>query len=94
MTIEVKSSTYKGIRSIEPDVCEMYGIQLQLGEDGKPVRYAYKYPHTVKYRMFNDKSKSWVKDRGLGMNMLFGPEFNAGSSNRIYIQCSFIQPAK
>jgi KaiC/GvpD/RAD55 family RecA-like ATPase len=85
MTIEVKSSTYKGIRSIEPDVCEMYGIQLQLGEDGKPVRYAYKYPHTVKYRMFNDKSKSWVKDRGLGMNMLFGPEFNAGSSNRIYI---------
>ena len=85
MDIVVKGMTYEGIRGIDADVCQMYGIQLQLGEDGKPVRYAYKYPHTTKYRMFNDKSKSWVKDRGLGMNMLFGPEFNSGSSNRIYI---------
>jgi twinkle protein len=35
--------------------------------------------------MCNDKSKSWVKDRGLGMNHLFGPEFNAGTGKRIYI---------
>jgi len=85
MDIEVKGMTYNGIRGIDPDVCQMYGIQIQTSADGIPVRYAYKYPHTTKYRMYNDKSKSWVKDRGLGMNMLFGPEFNAGSSNRIYI---------
>ena len=78
MDIEVKGMTYNGIRGIDPDVCQMYGIQLQLGADGKPVRYAYKYPHTVKYRDYNDKSKSWVKDRGLGMSHLFGPDFNSG----------------
>jgi len=33
----------------------------------------------------SDKSKSWTKDRGMGMNHLFGPEFNAGTSNRIYL---------
>ena len=47
MDISVKSSTYKGIRSIDPDVCQQFGIQLQLGEDGTPVRFAYKYPHTT-----------------------------------------------
>ena len=70
---------------MKPDICQVYGIQVQLGEDNKPVRYAYKYPHTVKYRDYNDKSKSWMKDRGMGMNHLFGPDFNTGSSTRIYI---------
>jgi len=85
MEVEVKGMTFEGIRDINPDVCQFYGIQIQTGIDGKPVRYAYKYPHTVKYRDFNDKSKSWIKDRGVGMTHLFGPEFNQGSSHRIYI---------
>ena len=82
---EVVSSTYENIRGIDPDVCKMYGIQVQLDATGKPVRYAYKYPHNTKYRDFNDKSKSWMKDKGLKMNKLFGPDFNAGSATRIYI---------
>lgn len=82
---KVSSITYEGIRGIDPDVAKFYGIQLQLGEDGKPVRYAYKYPHTTKYRDFNNKKNTWLKDVGAGMLNFFGPEFNAGSSKRIYI---------
>jgi len=83
--IPVTGVKYTGIRSIDPDVCKMYGIQIQTGSNGEDVRYAYKYPHTIKYRMCHDKSKSWIKDKGVGMNHLFGPDFNAGSSSRIYI---------
>ena len=85
MNVPVTGSTFNDIRGIKTDVCQVYGIQIQTGEGGVPVRYAYKYPHTVKYRDYNDKSKSWSKDRGLGMNHLFGPDFNSGSSQRIYI---------
>ena len=83
--IQVTGVKYDGIRGIDTDVCKLYGIQIQTGPNGEDVRYAYKYPHTIKYRMCNDKSKSWVKDRGLGMNHLFGPEFNAGTGKRIYL---------
>ena len=85
MDVPVTGSTFNNIRGLKPDVCQVYGIQVQTGDGGVPVRYAYKYPHTVKYRDYNDKSKSWVKDRGLGMTHLFGPDFNSGSSTRIYI---------
>ena len=85
MEIPVTGGTYNGIRSIDPDVCELFGIQLQTGDKGEAVRYAYKYPQTVKYRLVSDKSKTWTKDRGMGMNHLFGPEFNSGSSKRIYL---------
>ena len=85
MMKEVKGVTYDDIRGIDPDVCKLYGIQIQTDADGKPVRYAYKYPHTVKYRAFDDKSKTWIKDRGVGMNHLFGPEFNSNSSNKLYL---------
>ena len=85
MDIPVTGVTYKGIRGLDEGVCQLYGIQIQTGNGDVPVRYAYKYPHTVKYRDYNDKSKSWVKDRGVGMAKLFGPEFNAGSATRIYI---------
>lgn len=82
---EVKSSTFDGIRGIDAEVCKMFGIQMQLDATGAPVRYAYKYPHNTKYRDANDKTKTWMKEKGLRMNKLFGPDFNAGSSNRIYI---------
>jgi KaiC/GvpD/RAD55 family RecA-like ATPase len=82
--VEINGFTYKGIRGLEEEVAKIYGIQLQLS-NGNPVRYAYKYPHTIKYRDYNDKSKSWVKDVGLGMKHFFGPNFNSGSSKRLYI---------
>lgn len=84
-TAEIASGTSSGIRGLDEDVAKLYGIQIQKTADGTPVRYAYKYPHTVKYRDFNDKSNTWVKDRGLGMTHLFGPKFNAGSSKRLYV---------
>ena len=49
MDIPITSQTYEGIRGLEADVAELYGIAIQIGDDGRPVRYAYKYPHTVKY---------------------------------------------
>ena len=85
MDIEVTSQTYQGIRGLDTEVAELYGIAIQLGPNGEQVRYAYKYPHTTKYRLISDKSKTWTKDRGMGMNHLFGPEFNAGTSQRIYL---------
>lgn len=83
--IPVVGVKYTSIRSIDADVCKLYGIQIQTGPNGEEVRYAFKYPHTVKYRMCNDKKRSWIKDKGVGMNELFGPDFNSGSSNRIYL---------
>ena len=84
-TAEVTSTTFSGIRGIEEDVAKLYGIQLQMTGDGVPLRYAYKYPHTVKYRDYNNKANSWVKDIGLGMRHFFGPPINSGSSKRLYI---------
>lgn len=84
-TADVTSATYKGIRGLEEEVAKLYGIQLQMTGDGVPLRYAYKYPHTIKYRDYNDKKNSWVKDVGLGMSHFFGPNFNSGSSKRLYI---------
>jgi len=80
---EIASVTYTGVRGIDPDVCELYGIQLQLDAAGDPVRYAFKWPTNVKYRGYDEK-KFWLKDRA-SLDDLFGPDFNSGSSNRIYI---------
>ena len=80
---QVTKSTYRGVRGIDPDVCELYGIQLQLDATGAPVRYAFKWPNNVKYRGYDEK-KFWLKERE-GLHDLFGPDFNAGSSNRLYI---------
>ena len=82
---EPSSVTYEGIRGLDPKVAEKYGIQLQLDETGKPLRYAFKYPHTVKYRDYNNKANSWIKDSGVGMKEFFGPKVNPASSKRIYI---------
>jgi hypothetical protein len=81
---EVAKSTYEGIRGIDPDVCQLYGIQLQLDANDVPVRYAFKWNDNVKYRGYDEK-KFWSKTKGAPLNDLFGPDFNAGSSNRLYI---------
>ena len=85
MDVEVKGFTYDNIRGIDPEICKLYGIAVHTDAQGNPIRYAYKYPHTVKYRDYNDKSKTWIKDRGVGMNEMFGPDFNSNSSNKLYI---------
>tara|TARA_R110000796_G_scaffold24792_7_gene70358 strand:- start:562 stop:2139 length:1578 start_codon:yes stop_codon:yes gene_type:complete len=80
---EITSGTYDDIRGIDPDVCQLYGIQLQMDAAGDPVKYAFKWPTNVKYRGYEEK-KFWLKDKG-SLDDLFGPDFNKGSSNRIYI---------
>jgi len=80
---KVISGRYDGIRGLDEDVAKLYNIQLQYGEGGKPVRYAFKYKDNVKYRGYDEK-KFWLKERG-ALNELFGPDFNAGSSRKLYI---------
>lgn len=84
MNKEPSSSTYKGIRGIDPEVCKFYGIQLQLDENDKPIRYAFRHTGNVKYRGYHEK-KFWLKDTGSPILKLFGPEFNAGTSKMVYI---------
>ena len=81
--VKVISGRYEGIRGLDEDVAKLYNIQLQIGEGGEPVRYAFKYKDNVKYRGYHEK-KFWTKERG-SLTELFGPDFNAGSSKRIYI---------
>ena len=85
MNVEIKYGDYKNIRGLDEDVCRTYGIQVQYDADNNPIRYAFKYPHTVKYRDYNNKKLIWQKDKGVGMNEFFGPEGNSNSSERLYI---------
>ena len=81
--VEITSVTYNNIRGIDPEICRFYGIQLQLDKDDNPVRYAFKHAHGTKYREY-DKKKFWWKD-GSNFNDLFGPQFNAGTSKKIFL---------
>lgn len=81
--VKVTSGRFDNIRGLDEDVAKLYNIQLQYDADGRPVRYAFKYSDNVKYRGYDEK-KFWTKDRG-ALTKLFGPDFNAGSSKRLYI---------
>lgn len=81
--VEVTRGGFEGIRSIDPDVCKMYGIQLQYDAEGEPVRYAFKYPDNTKYRGYHQKD-FWYRETG-NITDLFGPDFNAGTSERLYL---------
>ncbi len=83
-SLPVSGVTYEGIRGIDPDVCKLYGIQLHVDAEGKPVRYAFKHSNNVKYRGYDEKV-FWTKEKGQPFDSLFGPEFNAGTSKRIYL---------
>lgn len=80
---KVISGRFDGIRGLDEDVAKLYNIQLQYGENNKPIRYAFKYSDNVKYRGYEEKT-FWTKERG-SLTDLFGPQFNAGSSKRLYI---------
>ena len=82
-TVKVAAGRFDGIRGLDEDVAKLYNIQLQYDTNGNPVRYAFKYSDNVKYRGYDEK-KFWTKERG-SLTKLFGPDFNAGSSKRLYI---------
>jgi len=81
--LEVTKSSYDNIRGLDPEVAKIYGIQLQLGADDTPIRYAFKHPENIKYRGYEEKV-FWTKDRGITMDSLFGPLSNAGGK-RLYL---------
>lgn len=83
-SLPVTGITYEGIRGIDPDVCKLYNIQLQVAEDGTPVRYAFKHKDNIKYRGYEEKV-FWLKEKGKGLEDLYGPEFNSGTSKKIFI---------
>lgn len=95
--VEAGKGTFEGIRGLKPETCRLYGIQMQYDTEGNPLRYAFKHRNNVKYRSHEDladeipgdKSKMyWAKlrgDQGGDFDWLFGPEFNAGTSKRIYL---------
>jgi hypothetical protein len=83
-SLPVTGITYEGIRGIDPDVCKLYNIQLQVAEDGTPVRYAFKHKDNIKYRGYDEKV-FWLKEKGKGLEDLYGPEFNSGTSKKIFI---------
>lgn len=84
---EIVGYSCSGIRGLDEDVARLFGIQIQYAQDTAgnkvPVRYAFKYNDNVKYRGYDEK-KFWLKQNG-SLSDLFGPEFNAGSSKRLYI---------
>ena len=90
--MEPSRGVFEGIRGIKPDICKLYGIQLQLDSEGNPLRYAFQYPNNVKYRIHEEvaeregiKKFYWMKTHGNPLKDLFGPDFNSGSSKRLYI---------
>ena len=85
---ETSGATYEDIRSLKPSVAKLYGIQGQTDDEGNVIRYAFKYPTNVKYLgavRDNGKKDIWFKNTGVSVLDLFGPEFNAGTSKRIYL---------
>lgn len=84
LTEVVSKTSYEGIRGLDADVAKLYKIQLQLNDKDKPVRYAFAYPETTKYRGYDEKT-FWVKDKGTSILSLFGPDFNQGSSKKLYL---------
>tara|TARA_R110000824_G_scaffold3710_1_gene17639 strand:+ start:538 stop:2148 length:1611 start_codon:yes stop_codon:yes gene_type:complete len=89
MRKEIVSGMYKMpdgslIRGISESVCRLYGIQIQVDADNNPVRYAFKWSNNTRYRGYDDK-KFWMKEKNKAPVDLFGPDFNIGSSNRLYL---------
>ena len=80
---------FENPRGLDPEVAQMYGIQSQYDDAGELFRLAIKWPETVQYRKMveTDEGAKYRNKPGAGSFALDlgGPEFNAGSSKRLYI---------
>jgi len=84
----IVSTTYKNVRGLDEDVAKLYGIQGQLDADNNLAQIALKWPNNIQYRRYwegYDGPKYSYKFKGKDNQELFGPDFNSGSSKRIYI---------
>lgn len=95
--IEPSSADFNNPRGLEEDVARTYGIQSQYNEDGDLYRLAIKWPNTVQYRKMDEEQEGpkYRNKKGGGnfANDLGGPEFNSGSSKRLYLTEGMIDAA-
>jgi len=95
--IEPSSADFNNPRGLEEDVAKLYGIQSQYDEKGNLFRLALKWPQTVQYRKVSDEQEGpkYRNKPGGGSfsNDLGGPDFNSGSSKRLYITEGMIDAA-
>lgn len=88
-TISPSKADFVNPRGLSEDTARMYGIQSQYDETGRLYRLAIKWPETVQYRKMDeaDEGPKYRNKAGGGSFAydLGGPEFNAGSSKRLYI---------
>ncbi len=90
---EVDSVGYKDIRGLDEDVAQLYGIQNQFDGD-ELVRLALKWPNGVQYRAVDDSKPKYQFKAGSTINKdLGGPDFNSGSSKRLFLTEGLIDAA-
>ena len=95
--IDPASADFNNPRGLDEDVAKLYGIQSQYDDAGNLFRLAIKWPQTVQYRKMSDEQEGpkYRNKPGGGSfgNDLGGPEFNSGSSKRLYITEGMIDAA-
>ena len=95
--IEPSSADFNNPRALEEEVARLYGIQSQYDEDGDLYRLAIKWPNTVQYRKMDEEQEGpkYRNKKGGGnfANDLGGPDFNSGSSKRLYLTEGMIDAA-
>lgn len=88
-SIDPAKADFINPRGLDEDVARMYGIQSQYDAKGDIYRLAIKWPETVQYRkMDEDAEGPKYRNKAGGGSFAYdlgGPEFNAGTSKRIYI---------
>lgn len=88
-SIDPAKADFINPRGLDEDVARMYGIQSQYDAKGNIYRLAIKWPETVQYRkMDEDAEGPKYRNKAGGGSFAYdlgGPEFNAGTSKRIYI---------
>ena len=88
-SIDPSRADFENPRGLTEDVARMYGIQSQYDSTGRLYRLAIKWPGTVQYRKMDeaDDGPKYRNKAGGGSFAydLGGPEFNAGTSKRVYL---------
>jgi RecA/RadA recombinase len=95
--VQPSSADFNNPRGLNEGVAKLYGIQSQYDEDGNIYRLALKWPETVQYRKVDEEQEGpKYRNKPGGGSFQFdlgGPDFNSGSSKRLYITEGLIDAA-
>lgn len=95
--VQPSSADFNNPRGLNEGVAKLYGIQSQYDEDGNLYRLALKWPETVQYRKVDEEQEGpKYRNKPGGGSFQFdlgGPDFNSGSSKRLYITEGLIDAA-